>query len=78
MIGINSLNAGKLSSYIITVDSMNHIIQNVSSRISNITNEYQLISNDPAFYYKNANFIYGQYNNSVYISILLPIIYKGK
>ena len=77
IIGINGLNAGKLSSHIIAADRLNNIIQNISAKLKNVSDDYQLISDDAAYYYKNADFIYGQYNNSIYVTISFPVVRRG-
>lgn len=74
---INGLNAGKLISHIISAEELNNIIRNVSASVDKISSEYQLISKDAAYYFKNVKFVFGRCNDSIYITISFPIVRKG-
>ena len=50
-------------------------IQNESTKIISISVFF--MSNNVAYYYENANIVYGQYNVSIYLSILFPVFRKG-
>ena len=76
LLGIQMLNAGKLSSYIVPAERLQKVLYNVTAIVTEHYPSHRLLTDDVAFYFQTANFVYGRQEDTIYISLKLPIVQK--